>query len=509
MKGLIIMKRMISMLLILLMLTGSGCGEQPTSDNNSVETTAAVTETDTADPYPDNLPAELDYGGEEISFIYREEIADEFYIESFDGDVVHDNILSSMNSVEERLDVDIIVTLRPGHLIGAREEYMNHIDNSIMAGDRSYDWVDLMIGNAPLRAMSGNYMNLLENSMIDLDQPWYLSGLRNVCTVADQLFFVSGDASLGYLKSVFCMYFNKVLAEIYDIENLYQTVESGNWTLNKLTEVTKITSQDLNHDGTYSLKDQLGFVNHDNTHLNGYMFALGTNAYTKQSDGSWKFTFGSDRDYTAAAALGMLYSNTEGALFPNSANASSGGLSIYNQITANFCSDKIFLITAEMNDGISLFRSMESEYGVLPYPKLDENQENYITTGRSTWNSFSMPVTCVNPTAAGAVMEALSSSNYQKVLPSYFETTLKTKLSSDSEAAMMFDVIHDSMTLDFGYVFANAIGNISPQLASNMISNSDKIASFVAKNAESANKHLQSYVEDIEKMVNQLEGEES
>ncbi len=494
------MKRMLSMLLILMMLIGCGCGEQTNSDDTSVETTAAETETEI--DYPDNLPADLDYNGEKVSFIYREEVADEFYIEYLDGEVVHDNILSSMNSVEERLGVDIVVILRPGHLVGAREEFMNHVNNSIIAGDQTYDWVDLMIGNAPLQARNGNYMNLLDNPMLDLDQPWYIAGLADTCTVANQLFFISGDASLGYLKSAFCMYFNKVIAENYGIENLYQAVEEGKWTLDKLMEVSKAASQDLNHDGSYDLKDQLGFVNHDGQHNNGYMYAIGATAYTKQSDGSWLFTFGSDRDYRAAAKLGMLRNNTEGAFFAAGTSATVDGLNEYSLVSSKFCNDEIFIITAEMDDGISQFRAMESEYGVLPYPKLDEEQEHYATTSRTTQNSFSMPVTCANPSMAGAVMEALSASNYQMVLPAYFEVALKTKLAADSESAMIFDIIHDSMILDFGYVFNNAIGGFSADLAFRMIDNSDKIASTIASHAKRADKLYQSYVEDIEKLAN-------
>lgn len=129
-------KRTLSFLLAVLMLSAVSCGEKAQTDTSNdtekvADTTAAATEVQ----YLDNLPADLNYNGETVRFLYREEIADEFYVEKEDGDIVHDAIYQSIRSVEERLNVSIDVELRAGHLVGARDTYMNHITNSVLAGD--------------------------------------------------------------------------------------------------------------------------------------------------------------------------------------------------------------------------------------------------------------------------------------------------------------------------------------------------------------------------------------
>lgn len=197
-------KRTFSFFLAILMLSAVSCGEDAqTNIGNDTEKTADTTAAETEVQYADNLPAGLNYNGETVRFLYREEIADEFYVDKEDGDIVHDAIFQSMRAVEERLNVNIEVELRAGHLVGARETYMSHITNAVMAGDTTYDWVDLMIGNSPLRAQEGIFLNLLDNPMIDLSQPWYIPNLADTVSILDQLYFVSGDASLGCFLYVF------------------------------------------------------------------------------------------------------------------------------------------------------------------------------------------------------------------------------------------------------------------------------------------------------------------
>ncbi|MGM9625537.1 MAG: hypothetical protein ACI3XM_07485 [Eubacteriales bacterium] len=498
------MKRQtLAAIMSVILLAAVSCGnpsQEPAQTAADTNTPQNTTETELS--YPDHLPADLDYNGESVSFLYREEIADEFYVEEADADIVHDAIYESMRSVEERLNVDIVVYLRPGHLTNARNDYMNHISNAVQAGDKTYDWVDLMIGNTPLRAQEGIFLNLLDNPMLDLSQPWYIPNLTETVSILDQVYFVSGDASLGYLKCAFCMYFNQTLAENYDIGDLYQVVEDGKWTLDKLMEVAVTASQDIDNNGKYTLDDKLGFVVHDSNHPKGFVHSTDAPFFTKETDGNWAFTFGDQHDFDVAEKLYQLKSETLGVFFFNGTNAVAENISDYQAISSKFCNDEIFIISAEMDDVISQFRSMQSNYGILPYPKYDEAQESYYTASRNTHNAFSMLTTCENTEMAGAVLEALSASNYQKVLPTYFEVALKTKYASDNKSAQIFDIIHDSMILDFGYIYGHPLGGIYDKMAGEIFNNPEKLASMIASNQKSVQKAYEKYLATIEANIN-------
>ena len=139
---------------------------------------------------------------------------------------------------------------------------------------------------------------------------------------------------------------------------------------------------------------------------------------------------------------------------------------------------------------------MKDAYGILPLPKFDEEQAFYRTSSRNTHNSFSMPVTCADPDTAGAVLEALSSSNHEKVLPAYFETALKTKYSRDDDSARMYDLIRESMFLDFGYTYCNATGNAIATVFRGAF-NGNRVASLLASNKEVLETTLRDYIEEV------------
>lgn len=463
----------------------------PPADTSATETTVATTK------YIDDLPEDLTYEGKTVTFLYREEIQQEFWSDAMTGDVAGDAIYESILEVEERFGIDIQTVFRKGHIVNVRNEYMEHIDNQILAGDSTYDWVDLMIGNAPNRMSSGNFVNLLNLESIDFSKPWYIPNMVETVSILDRLYFVSGDSSLGYLKCAFCIYYNKDLGDRYGIEDLNAVVKSGKWTVEKVMQIASQACTDLNSDGKYNLDDQLGYVNHDNNHPRGFIASTGMQLFVKNTDGSHELVFGSDRDHSVCTALSKLQNETVGAYYTNVSNASATTGALYNEISSLFCSDRIFMISAEMGDVVDCgYHAMESTYGVLPFPKYDEAQESYYTSSRNTHNAFLMPVTCEDPEMAAAIMEALSAVKYQKVLPAFYEVVLKTKYSADSETAEIFDIIHDTMVLDFGYTYDNALNN-PVAIYTNILKNVNNFASEIKAKSRVIEKVYDTYVEKI------------
>lgn len=490
------MKRTV-LLLLVLALTATGtisCGgeETPSEVTEPTSTTPAETES----PYADDLPSDLNFNKETVTFLYREEVGNEFWVEEASGDIVDDAIYDSFRSVEERLNVNIDVVLRPGHLTSVRQEYMQHITGTILSGDSTYDWVDLMIGNSPTLMQEGIFNNLLDNKYIDISKPYYLGGLMENCAIDDRLFFISGDASLGYMKCAFCMYFNQRLADEYKVGNLYDLVDSGKWTMDKLMELSTIVSEDLNADGKYDLDDKLGFLCHDSNHPKGFWASTESAMYKKNSSGEWDYIYGTEHDINVTNKIYKLLFETNGSMFKFITNANAEHQEIYYNMSSKFSSGDIFIMTAELDDSVAQLRDMKDDYGILPYPKFDEEQEEYFSSARNTHNAFSMPVTSKDPDMAGAVLEALSSSNHDTVFPAYFEIALKTKYSRDNDSARMYDIIRDTMILDFGYIYGNAIGG-PEQVFFSSFTKENSLASNVASKKSSLETALANYLEKL------------
>lgn len=461
--------------------------------NESAATSAATTQTE--DPYLDELP-ELNYNGAEVRVLYREEVGAEFYVAESDGDVVNDAVYESVTAVEDRLNLKLKATLRPGHLTPVRADYKDHITNSIMAGDDLYDWCDMMGGSAPILQQDGVFLDLLGNKYIDLTKPYYVAGIAENMSVCGKLFFITGDASLGYMKSTFCLYYNKKVADNYKIDDVYSIVDDGKWTIEKARELSLVCAADMNNDGVINVDDKLGFVIHDANLIVGLMHATGVDFFVREADGKWKFSYGAEADYNNVVNVNKLLMSGDGGYFNNGTNAIPEQLPTYNKIMGKFISDEVLFISAEMDDAVSQLRDMASDYGILPMPKANEEQENYISTGRSIHNVFCMPILAKNVDMAGAFMEALASQRHETTVPSYYEIALKTKYSRDDDSSRMYDVIHDSMYLGTGCLYKDALGvNGLFQLCTK---SPDTFASTIASTTPSVAAKLEAYLQKIE-----------
>ena len=73
-------------------------------------------------------------------------------------------------------------------------------------------------------------------------------------------------------------------------------------------------------------------------------------------------------------------------------------------------------------------RDVDFSFGLLPYPKWDESQDNYGTHNRNGYSQYGIPKTCINTNAASAVLEYACAESYRTIIPAYVGTNLKIKV---------------------------------------------------------------------------------
>ena len=170
---------------------------------------------------------------------------------------------------------------------------------------------------------------------------------------------------------------------------------------------------------------------------------------------------------------------------------------------ADFCIDifldnRSVLATTMIGTAYDSFRDADSRFAILPFPKYDELQDEYINTCTDAF--WAIPITASEHLdVIGSVIEALSYVNYQRVLPIYYETAIKTKLSDSPDDAAMFDIIKDSRTIGFEYAyqmeFANIIGNLA-------IPNDTAFTTYYARRQKSAQKKADKFFEKMKELHN-------
>jgi hypothetical protein len=405
----------------------------------------------------------LNFGGAEFRVLHRNGNdgyygdGDVFEIEVFaeaeNGDIINDAIYKRNKIVEERLNIKI----KPIGIIDASwtnaYEFFKYIQRAVSAGDDEFDVVLGYAALMPNYAMQNLFLNISNLPYIDMDKPWWSQNFRDEISIGHKCYLLEGDYSLSLLARAMCVYYNKNYARDLGLENLYQTVLNGDWTFDKMGEISKSAYVDLNGNGKKDDEDRFGTTITQGTYIDNMWFAFDQPVTVKDSD---------DLPVLAANTQKMaeMVSKTYEFLYVNEGvNAPPETVETEPINLNNFSAGNILFWPNTLYKNVML-RATETDYGILPYPKWDKAQERYMTGAQDNFSIIAIPVTCSNKDFAGAVLEALAAESYRKVTPAYYETALKKKYLRDDESAMMMDIIRDGLSFNFGAYHTDTIGDL-------------------------------------------------
>ena len=146
---------------------------------------------------------------------------------------------------------------------------------------------------------------------------------------------------------------------------------------------------------------------------------------------------------------------------------------------------------------------MNEEFGVIPYPKTDDKQENYTGIVYASGNMVSIPIICKTSDEIGAICEALCAESHRSVIEPFYDTAMKAKYVQDSRSGQCIDIITETAHFDFAYYFSGVLGggNILQTLAEK---NSNELSSAYASKVNTVNKNILTLAEKYEKLRSDL-----
>lgn len=99
----------------------------------------------------------------------------------------------------------------------------------------------------------------------------------------------------------------------------------------------------------------------------------------------------------------------------------------------------------------------EVDYLVVPCPKYDKDQENYVTVMGNPFTLYAIRKDASDPELASAFIECMASEGYRQITPAVFELQLKTRYVDDPVSSQMYDIIRSNLTYDLGRIFCNPL----------------------------------------------------
>lgn len=454
-------KLMSAVLLFSILLTAS-CGSSPSGpvsgdDTSAVTTDTAETETTAARIEPD-LPdmkwegykfRVLTKGDKNVHWKSKDIAATEE-----NGDVINDAVYARNMKIYDRFGVEMVDIPSPNDTW----DLSTPLRKSVMAASDDYDMVSSGYNDVPKNlAGDGMLMELHSVPYMDLSKPWYDQNANEQLSIDGKLFATVGDMILMDNEATLCVLFNKKLADDYGFEDFYDMVKRGTWTIDRMTEFARLAAKDLDGDGVMGEKDQWGNIGEP---LNTYAFMVGCGAAAvKKVDDIPVFDMKNEHFYDAFTKAVNLNRDNKVTMFSDNFKAADVWADI---IDPAFTEGRVLFNTAGLVR-VTVFRAMETDFGILPLPKYDESQKEYnsmVSIGCA--NSIAIPATA-DAERCGAVIEALSAEGYYTLTPAYYDIVLKTKNARDDASSEMLDIIFENRIFDIAYMFdwGGIIGSIN------------------------------------------------
>lgn len=455
------MKKIVALLLALVMALSAmalvACGnDTPNTPDQPDQPNTPTTPETPEDPANARIPLELPnlyYGGETPVHILQYTTGnvtdpgtgqvpwEEGDVEEYSDDMMQSAIFARNAWVEEQLGVKITAE----YVTVENNEFQNRMYKDFTTSGNEIQLATLRARTILPVVEAGLYydMNEFAGEILHTDQPWWPQDAVASYTLGDSLFVCATEMLLRDKGATKAIFFNTKLANDYGLTMLYDYVEMGDWTVELMIDACNVVSTSLDGDGLInSAEDIWGLTGQRKPYMlfiaGGYKFAhVDENGYIA-------YDFGSKETILAVQEIyeDVIYAEWNYTGDKPLEDLAKGGL---------FAMDKALFSGTQIKAGLVDYGYMETEYGILPVPKLEDGQDKYYSWvschGDST---VGIAAGALDPEMCAMALEMLSYEGYYSVKPLLYENLLLYRMAKSEESKRSVELVFDTRTYDPG-----------------------------------------------------------
>ncbi len=398
------------------------------------------------------------------------------------GEPVNDAFIERENRTEEFLNISI-VELHDG-------DSMNILKNAVKSGSNDFDYGNVTLMNCYAVAMEGNVFDLntiAPDAGVDLSNVWWDQNARDSLTINNQLYFMTSDADTTRFDSIRSLYFNKEMLAQHGLENPYDLVDNNQWTVDKFTELCTSVIADKDGDGQMTDMDQYGWISYTEIMSDLLMCGMGTQFITKDPDTGRLVdgTTGENFVDMYNKVINILFTQ-QNAVFDVRASSRANQLrGLGDRAQETIFTENGALFYSECMAWTRVLRDMEADFGVLPPPKYNEDQERYYSIILNPFMQM-IPVTSEDPIRTLHVLDVFSAASHDTVVDAYVNVTLTGKVARDADTVRMLHLVFDELYYNIHFSSVSIRTTVNNAISSG----SDAIASTLQKVAKATTKQL-------------------
>lgn len=442
------MKKLFALLLcVCLLAVLAACGEKP-AGTDAPGTEAPVS----TEPVSEFVPTGKTYADAEFNILVAGMSKANYAFKDFtdaEGELnaLDQAVYKKNAAVEELYGVKILAEESP-------KNGLKLISTAVMAGDTPYDAAFVAAYDAVPLAIGDNLYELGSIEGLHLENSYWDQKANEQLSFKGCRFFTTGDISYWDDMQQNVVAFNKGVKNTVNIaDDFYALVDEGKWTQDALASYAKLVTEDLNADGNMDMSDRFGIITWDDS-IYAIFEGSGEQVVTVDDAGKLNLTLtGSER------IINVLSKYTDICFGGDAIN--------YQRYTANeaiamFSSNRALFFLGRLQS-LDNYRDMETDYGILPYPKYDETQKEYHTVASPYHMTFvCVPKIVESVGMSGDVLEALAYYGQQEMTPAYYEKTLTGKYFRDPDSEATLSLMSQTRAYDFGLYIQPA--NINKEL---------------------------------------------
>lgn len=365
------------------------------------------------------------------------------------------------------------------------DELFNKMQPEVMAGEKFADLVcatqwafGKLIGANLLRPL-----NTLED--VNWDNAWWNQNIREISTINKGTMAANGsfifDAATTYV-----MFYNEDIWNELQLPDPYDLVNSGKWTIDRMREYCKKAMRDNDGDGAVTSKeDRWGLITPNGDFSRALYFALGGHFFQNDENGHVQLACKNEKTYAIVEKMYTLVQQDKSVC-----RAEFDG---WEDLANAFLRGNGLFLSATLDSPV--LKDMESDWGAMPLPKMDESQEQYLSGVDHNSTVCGVPSTNDNVHEVGVIMEALG--RHATILediywPDYENTFWRHAEDAEIVAnhvvkhgqydlAVLMQNCNNAFSAPMSRVFATAFGNSGNDFSSYIESVEDVINTTIAE----------------------------
>ena len=432
--------RLIGLLLIGASLVGilCACKTDTPPEPGQTETKAEST-TGSKDPAPpEDLHAidvlgERDLTGQTITFFARVggnmwDIAS-LDAEEYLADTINDAVYDRNEALYGQFGFDVEI------IESGATSYSQRVENQILSGTNEFDVLTACGYDMAELAAKAVLRDVTQIDSMRLDQSWWNTTLNEQLSIANALFYFTGDLICEDNMAVRCVFFNKSLADAVNEspDALYTMAREGMWTFEQLFRIAADAYVDMDNVTGKSDGDRFGLMGQTAVAAYVFMTAAGVQITSKNSSDEPVLNSSFNYDVLDAIAAYLV----------------QDGVLIAEDVLTPYKNGRVLFMTEVLGTVIKI-RDWDIKSGILPMPKYQESQESYYHfADGNCLNLLALPTgnnSRLNDITF--IMNAMCVESANTLNPAFYDTCLRGRYSYDPESAEMLDIIFDSYYIE-------------------------------------------------------------